>query len=277
MIATADPTTAAATQPEPHVTRMTITPNMASNWLEHANTNNRAVRESHVKQLARDMSQGRWRLTHEGIAFDPHSVLIDGQHRLWAIVMSDTPVEMHVWFNITPEALEVINRGKTRSLADQLRLSRQHGRVTRSHTSVLVAMLGGMSGPVTMTGPEASEALARHGDAVQFAIQTLPSGRYVANATTRAVLARAYYSVDQDRLRQFGQMLCTGVVPDPSATAVILLRQYLYANAGGSTAHRRDRYAKTERALMAFLKDEPITRLMPTRQELFQLPEEAKG
>ena len=40
--------------------------------------------------IARDMKAGHWRLTHQGIAFDPAGVLIDGQHRLWAIVESDT-------------------------------------------------------------------------------------------------------------------------------------------------------------------------------------------
>lgn len=272
MIATANTTV----QTEPYCNRMTITPTMALNWLENANTNNRKVSDAHVKKLARDMNQGRWRLTHEGIAFDPHGVLLDGQNRLWAIVEADMPIDMHVWFNISPDVLPVINDGKPRSLADHLRLSRKHGRVTKNHTSVLKAMLGGMSGPLAMTPLEASDALASHEDAVAFSISAIPNGKYIANATTRGVIGRAYYSADPERLRQFGQMLATGIVPDARATGVILLRQYLYSNPGDSYAVRRDRYSKTERALMAFLKDEPITRLMPTKQELFPLPEEAK-
>ncbi len=273
MIATAKTNT----NVEPHVSRMTVTPTMAANWLENANINNRKIRETYARQLARDMAQGRWRLTHEAMAFDPHGVLLDGQHRLWGIVLADVPIEMHVWFNITSESLAVINGGKPRSLADQLRLSREHGQVTKNHTSVLNAMLGGMSGPSKMTTLEASEALGRHGDAVSFALSVIPNGRYIANATTRAVIGRAYYSADHQRLRDFGQMLVSGVVPDASATGVILLRQYLYSNPGDSYAARRDRYAKTERALLAFLKDEPITRLMAAKQELFPLPEEAKA
>ena len=77
MIATTD----TFTRIEPYCSLMTITPTMALNWLEHANTNNRKIIEAYVKKLARDMKAGRWRLTHEGIAFDPHGVLLDGQHR----------------------------------------------------------------------------------------------------------------------------------------------------------------------------------------------------
>ena len=215
-------TTETTTNVEPHVSRMTVMPTMAANWLENANTNNRKIREAYARQLARDMAQGRWQLTHEAIAFDPHGVLLDGQHRLWGVVLADVPVEMHVWFDITPAALAVINGGKPRSLADQLRLSREHGHVTKNHTSVLNAMLRGMSGPGKMTTLEASEALGRHGDAVAFALSAIPSGKYIANATTRAVIARAYYSADHQRLRDFGRMLTSGIVPNASATSVIL-------------------------------------------------------
>lgn len=274
MIAIAESRTA---QARPHCNLMTITPTMALNWLENANTNNRTVSDSYVKRLARDMTAGRWRLTHQGIAFDPHGVLLDGQHRLWAIVTANLPVEMHVFFNISPEALPVTDGVKPRSLADQLRLGQQHGQVTTRHTSTLKAMLGGMSGPLAMTPLEASDALGRHAVAVDFAINALPRGKRICNATTRGVIARAYYSADQKRLREFGEMLSTGVVPNSDAVAVILLRQHLYNNGGNANHLLRERYARTERALAAFLKDEPITRLMPTKQELFPLPEEAKA
>ena len=274
MIATANPNTA---QAQPHCTRMMITPTMALNWLENANTNNRKVSDAYVKRLARDMKAGRWRLTHQGIAFDPHGVLLDGQNRLWAIVEADMPMEMHVWFNISPESLPVIDGVKPRTLADQLRLGKQHGQVTTKHTSTLKAMLGGMSGPMAMTPLEASDALSRHDTAVDFAISVLPRGKHICNATTRGVIARAYYSADKGRLAEFGKMLSTGVVPSTNAAAVILLRQYLYNNAGNANYTLRERYAKTQRALAAFLKGEPITRLMPTKQEIFPLPEEAKA
>ena len=97
--------------PGPTVTRVLVTPAMAMDWLDNANTSNRKVSDAHVQRLARDMTSGEWKLTHEGIAFDPSGILLDGQHRLWAVVMSETSVEMHVWRNVTREALMAIDGG----------------------------------------------------------------------------------------------------------------------------------------------------------------------
>ena len=272
-------TATATTAPniEPFVNRITITPNMAANWLDQANINNRRLRRSYAERLARDMAQGRWRLTHQGIAFDPHGVLLDGQHRLLGVVLADVPVDMHVWFNVTSETRSVIDVAPARSIADVLRISQVHGRVTAQHIAVLKTMLGGLAGPAEMTPTEASEALKKHWEAVAFAIESVSKAKYIGNATTRAVIARAFYSVNCQRLRMFGRMLTTGIVPDASATSIMLLRQNLYHTTGGSRVNRRDRYAKTQRALMAFLNGERITRLIAARQELFPLPEEVEA
>lgn len=256
----------------PSVTRMTVTPEMALNWLEKVNTNNRPLSDAHVARLARDMKEGRWVLTHEGIAFGPDGVLLDGQHRLWAVVEAEVPVEMHVWFNVTQDALMAIDTGKTRSLADVLHLGGSFGRVTSREVAVLRAMLGGMSGPVPLSPSEAAKALERHRCAIEFALSVLPDSRYISNAPTRAVVARAYYNADRRKLAEFGRMLTSGIVPDAGCSSVILLRQHLQANTGVSRAARRERYTKTQRALAAYLARQPITKLYAVTEEAFPLP-----
>jgi len=267
--------TDASEAPQPTVTRMTVSPSMALNWLDYANSNNRRISDAHVQRLARDMKQGEWVLTHEGIAFDPSGVLLDGQHRLWAIVIAEKSVEMHVWRGVTREALMAIDCGKPRNLGDILRLSGGHGQVGATELAVLRAMLGGFSGSVTLTASEAAVAMAQHGKAIVFAIEALPRVKRITNATTRAVIARAYYSADHDQLRCFGRMLSAGIVPDAGAVGVVLLRQYLAENSGTSHRDRLVRYAKTERALVAFLGGEQIGRLYAASDEHFPLPEEA--
>jgi len=259
---------------KPAAALRTVTPDVAIRWLENANPNNRAVSDAHVARLARDMSEGRWILTHEGIAFDPQGRLLDGQHRLWAVIESNQPVEMHVFFNLTPEALMVINTGKPRSLADVLRISGS-GAGCRE-VSVLRAMLGGLKGPAALSGPEAAERLKVHHCAIDFALSVLPRAWHISDAITRAVMARAYYSADRNRLAEFGRMMTSGVVPQADCTSVILLRQYLQANAGWTWSERRERYAKTERALASYLKGQTIVKLYAATQECFPLPEEGK-
>jgi hypothetical protein len=72
-----------------------ITPEMAAKMLEKQN-GNRAVRTSVVKSYANDMACGAWKTTHQGIAFNANGELIDGQHRVAAIIMANKPINMLV-------------------------------------------------------------------------------------------------------------------------------------------------------------------------------------
>lgn len=261
----------------PTVARMTITPAMASNWLDNANVRNRAVAQALVERYARDMRSGCWRLTHQGIAFGPNGVLLDGQHRLWAIVYADMPVEMHVWFNVSPESLMVIDGGRGRSLSDHLRLGGGLGEVNKDLLAALRCMLGKGYGH-TLTPDEAREALRRHERPIQFAMRNLPCGagvRGIASSDTRGVVARAWYSADESRLGEFCEVLRTSLARSDADKSVILLRNYLTSGTGWDNRDRRERYSRIERVLLAFLRNETLSRLSVSARELFPLPDES--
>src|SRR5207249_3305120 len=77
----------------------TITPARAAQWLE-ANTTNRPLSRAVVRSFAEAMRRGEWLVTHQGIAFDLNSALVDGQHRLAAIIEADLPVELTVFTEV---------------------------------------------------------------------------------------------------------------------------------------------------------------------------------
>lgn len=72
-----------------------VTPALAKQWLEK-NTNNRNVNFAKVKKMAKDMREGHWDTTHQGIAIATDGTLVDGQHRLMAVVESGVTVRMNV-------------------------------------------------------------------------------------------------------------------------------------------------------------------------------------
>lgn len=271
------PTMPHARKGDPIVKRMRVRPDQALQWLETANTNNRKVSSTHVQRLARDMADGKWRLTHAGIAFGPEGTLLDGQHRLWAVVEADIPVEMHVWFNIDPESMMTIDCGKTRSMADILNIAGENGEVTSYRLATLRAVLGGFSNPPVLSPAETSQALLLHHDALAFALSHLPmveSARRISTAVTRAVIARAFYSVDRAMLKDFCYKLTTGIVTSVDEGVIVLLRQYLQAQRGASYSERMQRYGKVERALSVWLKGETLSRLYAATGEQFPLPDE---
>jgi hypothetical protein len=97
----------------------TITPAKAGEYLDR-NTANRPLTKRTVREFAEAMRRGDWRVTHQGIAFDTEGALVDGQHRLAAIVEAGIPVEMTVFTEVPVGAFDVLDTGKRRNAADVL-------------------------------------------------------------------------------------------------------------------------------------------------------------
>ena len=99
----------------------TIDQSDAMRWLER-NESNRNARARVVNAYARDMREGRWLATGETIKFDRHGNLIDGQHRLLAIVESGQAQQILVVSGIDPAVRGVIDTGAVRTGGDALRM-----------------------------------------------------------------------------------------------------------------------------------------------------------
>lgn len=266
-----------STKPQPFVQKMAISPEMARDWLENCNVINQRLNENHIDCLARDMQSGKWLLTHEGIAFDSRGFLIDGQHRLWAILMSDVTVEMYVWRNIDPHARIAIDCGKKRSMADILTIAGKNGDVSKEQVAVLRVMLGGISEVPRLSSSEMSYALNVYEEAIDFAIENLPNtfmARGVNTAVVRAVIARAYYTVDAAVLEDFCHKLTTGIIISDDESVIVLLRLQLQTLRDGNFTARMRRYCKTEQVLMEWLCGENPSIVTSADTELFPLLEE---
>lgn len=100
-----------------------ITPKMAQAWLHPSvNHDNRTVSKARVDKLAKIMIAGKFQATHQGIAFSESGRLLDGQHRLSAIVMAGITVTMMVTRDMSEECFSAIDEGGTRSFAQRLHL-----------------------------------------------------------------------------------------------------------------------------------------------------------
>lgn len=106
---------------DPVVEIQTITPDMARQYLE-ANVCNRPLAEHRVVTFQRDIEGGAWRLTGEAIKFDTNGNLLDGQHRLWAVVNADKPITTFVVTGLEPETQEVMDTGQKRTMGQVLGL-----------------------------------------------------------------------------------------------------------------------------------------------------------
>jgi hypothetical protein len=95
----------------------TITPAKAENYLK-LNQSNRHIRPALVDNYARDMTDNLWLSNGSTICFDTNGRLMDGQHRLSAIVKSGKSIDVLVIRNLDPEAQKTMDLGPGRISSD---------------------------------------------------------------------------------------------------------------------------------------------------------------
>ncbi len=101
---------------------VTITPETAEIWLG-SNHGNRKVRPAGVESYKRDMDTTDWKVNGDTIKFDLYGDLLDGQHRLYACILSGKSFESLVVWGLEPDSRDTMDSGLTRNLRDQLKLS----------------------------------------------------------------------------------------------------------------------------------------------------------
>lgn len=93
----------------------------AEKWLA-SNVSNRNVRASRVRNYATAMTEGRWLYTADPIRFDEDGRLIDGQHRLMAVVRAGVEVPMQVVRGLDRQARDAVDTGAVRTASDALKV-----------------------------------------------------------------------------------------------------------------------------------------------------------
>ncbi len=106
---------------ELNISTQVITPQMAKDWLQQ-NTHNRKVSKNLVRAFARDMRADKWQYNGDAIRFNCDGALIDGQHRLMAVIEANTKIKSLVISNLPKITQETIDSGRKRTPADVLQL-----------------------------------------------------------------------------------------------------------------------------------------------------------
>ena len=112
-----------ASYPIRHET-MTVTPDLASDWLQKADRHHR-VNPRAVVNYARAMELGGWKLNGDTIVFSDRDKLLDGCARLKACVRASKPFRTLVIWDIPSEAHDTTDSVRKRTLGDILHIRRE--------------------------------------------------------------------------------------------------------------------------------------------------------
>lgn len=237
---------------QPIMTVETITPDVAAMMLKQ-NTGNRALSRATVERYSAAIRRGDWSLNGESIKFSKDGRLLDGQHRLAAVVACKVAIQSAVVRGLDEGAFVTLDSGKRRAVGDVLSCA---GEVSANNLAGALAAIKklhtGVTSSTAMTASEAQELLTMYPE-VRYWV-----GRFASSKAFRALfpsaicgaLVMASRKYGFDVAESFFEKLHTGVgltANDPAH----LLREKFIARKHGMQFTTEMKLAYIVRALSA--------------------------
>lgn len=170
-----------------------ISPEEAKTVLE-GNTFNRDVSSVLVKSMASDMIKGSWKLNGDSIKFASNGRLVDGQHRLSAIVESGETLKTFVCGGMDFSTFDTLDIGKKRALRDLMKISGVKHYVTAAAATKWLIKLdtdGEPARQIRMKEPEQLEYYTERADDIQEAIRAINNLKLSDDGKKSATLSKS--------------------------------------------------------------------------------------
>lgn len=254
----------------------TITPEIAAELLER-NKVNRPLRTSVVRSYAKDMAAGRWNLNGEPIIIDWFGNLLSGQHRCWAIIEADRPIQTMVTRGVDPASFGTIDSGLKRTAGDVLGMRGvKNAHMVGSSLRLVNFVLSGaidFDRVAKMSNAEASDLFNTYPD-IEDAAAMVSGATMIRRIIPPSPLTAAIYfarKASPEKAEQFlhdlnsGENLVRGM---PCYT----LRNTFLARASRATVKNYTQLALIIKAWNAYYRDRPLALLKYMPGEEFPMP-----
>lgn len=207
-----------------------ITPETAAEMLK-LNKNNRPASPTLVKFLTREIKEGRWQINGDTITFADDR-LVDGQHRLMAVIESGMPISTFVVRGVASESFLTKDSGRKRSSSDALAIIG----INYPHSvaaAIKQVWLYSKTGKLDNHGMAPSTSILiefyeKH-TGITRSVQLIKNKTNLAQGSLLSALHYLFSQKDQDAADKFMNDLCSGANLD-SHDPVFLLRKRLLEN-----------------------------------------------
>lgn len=274
-----------------------ITPALAKHWLDESHFDNRRLDDRNVDKIARDICNNKWVFDGTPIRFDHNGNVLDGQHRLYAIVRANKPIDSLVVRGLSDVSKHTIDTGKSRSPGDVLHF---YGFVNTNALANACRLYIGYqanqgdmrqwlytaSSKVRVSAAEMLNVAQGHPILVD-AVNSFSSTRFCKQFIGQGTTALCYYILKKHTMQTgtdykvdgfFNQVEKGADLQDGSPilalrNALISLRQNNAALRKGGNAFVMYRTAFVFKAWNAIIAEKPIQVLRFTETEKFPMPE----
>lgn len=214
-----------------------VTPKIAKRYLEN-NGVNRTLSKKTIDAYARDMLNDKWKLkTGNAISISKDGVLLDGQHRLNAVIESDLAIPMWVCYGCDDDGVYDRNRG--RSVRDQLNMSRRDLPAVMRSNSFLGMIRYVLVGNGKITSGDTEKYIDEHYDELSAFVNLGIFANTKAKITICTVYVALYWAfisgVPGDKIAEFMNVLRSGMTSCPEEYPIIAFRNHLLEDYNSKT------------------------------------------
>jgi hypothetical protein len=235
--------------------------------LRSLDTHNRKKKKMHVDYFRKEIREGRFTLTNQGIGVTVSNYICDGGHRLEAIELEGCPPVQFILARGLPDiAQKYVDQHSKRSLSDALTLFFDQTISNQVIAGLNVILRIGDGWKKGKFSPdELIQAFEERGEALKRVAGVEKS--HHLNAAVWAALVEMLHETGDERVLAFAEQVIRGEMlraGDPALT----LRQWLSSISGatGGGTMQRERYLKTKAALQAFLDNRRLQKLYAREQ-----------
>lgn len=241
---------------------VTITPAIAKHWLSTFNVTNRNLRPKKLERYVNALLSGRWKVNGESIKFG-YGKVIDGQHRLLAIVVSGVKAKSLVTFGLDVAVQDTVDTGANRTAADVLGIEGLDGWEAATLGGAIHTLLNYDRGGLPITEKQYDNAEAKS-FFLEHAPKIVSSLKHVRTLVRRpallpySMMAALHYIFsnttgedareDADR---FFVALVDGIGLTPSSP-ILFLRNRLIADLSATNRKPRSKYQLTGMVVRAW-------------------------
>jgi hypothetical protein len=230
--------------------------------LRALDTHNRKKKKNHVDYLRREIRDGKWTLTNQGVGVTASGFVCDGGHRLEAIELEGyPPVQFILARGLPDNAQKYVDQHAKRTMADTLTLFFDQS-ISSKIIAGLNVILKQQSGwtPIKTTPDELINQFEEMEHAVKRVVGIEKSNSLAAPVW--AAFVEMFHETNDERVLGFAEQVIRGEMLQ-SGDPALTLRNWLSATSAacGGFGVQRERYIKTRAALLAFLEDRRLTKL----------------
>lgn len=217
----------------------TITVDKAKALLDN-NKKNRPINDNNLNAIIMEMNRNNFHLTGESIKVARDGTLLDGQHRLMAIVKTRKPLRILVVRGLDNDAFKYIDTGRTRKASDVLAIEGVSNSTKMAAIAKFIInfkkgyfhnVANRTQRNTRITNADISEFVAKNGESLQ---KSYPYGynkdnKGIISGTTLAAMHFILKAINEDQADEFCEKITSGENLSKESP-IYLLRQKLISD-----------------------------------------------